>query len=84
MAIQSCDHIVAHGRIVNQATNNMIIHGEPLPKSCIRVAIDFAMEDTALLPIPVRDELDTIFDAVGSHVAWPKDLVIPWVDEEVL
>ena len=56
----------------------MIIHGEPLPKSCIRVAIDFAMEDTTLLPIPVRDELVTVFDA------WPKDLVIPWVDEEVL
>ena len=32
------------------------------------------MEDTALLPIPVRDELVTVFDAVGSHVAWPKDL----------
>ena len=31
------------------------------------------MEDTTLLPIPVRDELVTVFDAVGSHVAWPKD-----------
>ena len=84
MAIQSCDHIVAHGRIVNQATNNMIIHREPLPKSCIQVAIDFVMDDTVLLPIPVCDKLVTIFDVVGSHVAWPKDLILPWVDEEVL
>ena len=42
------------------------------------------MDDTTLLPIPIRDELVTIFDVVGSHVAWPKDLVVPWVDEEVL
>lgn len=61
---------------------NHTVHGVPLGEGNIRVAIDTALDEQALLPIPVTEELVTVGQAVGSHVAWPKHLV-KLMDEEV-
>lgn len=68
--------IVALGAIVRANGPNEVIHGKKLPKNCMRVAIDEAVVENALLPIPT-DEYQTIADVVGSHVAWPKHLIAP-------
>lgn len=71
--------IVAYGSIIDLASKE--VHGVPLGDANLRVAIDIAIDGQALLPIPVREELKTVDDAVGSHVAWPKDLVIEYNDK---
>lgn len=46
------------------------------PDDCIRVSVDGGIQDEATLPCPVKDELETVGQAIGSHVAWPRNLVI--------
>lgn len=55
---------------------NEKIHGMPMPDGCIRVLVDGSINDNALVPVPVLGEIEKVFEAVGSHVAWPKDLII--------
>lgn len=60
--------------MIDMASNT--VHGAPLGEGNVRVSIDIANKEEALLPFPVRDELITVGQAVGSHVAWPQELVI--------
>lgn len=53
-----------------------IIHGKPMPAGCLRVSVDGWIKPDALIPYPVAGVLETVKDAVGSHVAWPKDFII--------
>nr|XP_011468170.1 PREDICTED: uncharacterized protein LOC101300845 [Fragaria vesca subsp. vesca] len=57
-------------------TGIQLIHGVPLGENHMRVTVIRAIEGDAFVPIPVRDEILTVDDAVGSCVAWPKDLVV--------
>lgn len=84
LALGTIDNIVAHGSIIELDGPNATIHGIPLGKTNIRVAINVALNRTACLPIPVRDELITVGQAVGSQVAWPKNLVISSSNEQVI
>ncbi|KAL8503279.1 hypothetical protein ACS0TY_022136 [Phlomoides rotata] len=45
-----------------------------LEHNCMRVAIEKAVDESAHLPIPNGDYLTTK-DAIGSHVAWPMNLM---------
>lgn len=82
LAVGSINNIVSHGTIIEVDAENHTVHGVPLGEGNIRVAIDAALDEQALLPIPVTEELVTVGQAVGSHVAWPKHLV-KLMDEEV-
>ena len=42
----------------------------------MRVAIHVVVVHNALLPIPIPDEITYVGDAIGCHVAWPKNLVL--------
>ncbi|KAL6204906.1 hypothetical protein ACLB2K_022173 [Fragaria x ananassa] len=53
-----------------------LLHGVPLGENNVRVSVIRAIEGDALISIPVRDEILTVDDAVGSCVAWPNDLVV--------
>lgn len=74
--MERVDNKVAFGMVFPQEgemSNN--IHGRPMPTGCARVSIDGCIQPDALLPVPAG-EMDTVIQAVGSHVAWPEDLII--------
>ncbi|KAK9286751.1 hypothetical protein L1049_015155 [Liquidambar formosana] len=74
LAVGSLTNVVARGMVVESM--GPTVHSIPLGDKNVRVAIDFAIDGNALLPIPVGDELVTVKQAIGSHVAWPKMLVV--------
>ncbi|PRQ48579.1 putative Ulp1 protease family catalytic domain, putative transposase, Ptta/En/Spm, plant [Rosa chinensis] len=82
LAVGSINNVVSHGTIIEMDVANHKVHGVPLGEGNIRVAIDNALDEQALLPIPVTGELATVGQAVGSHVAWPKHLVKLMNEEE--
>ncbi|PRQ45734.1 putative transposase, Tnp1/En/Spm [Rosa chinensis] len=78
LASGSIDNVVAVATIIegNGECNNELIHGIPLGEGNIRVSIVRSIVDEALLPFPIKDEILTVRDAIGTYVAWPKDLII--------
>ncbi|KAK9268999.1 hypothetical protein L1049_000767 [Liquidambar formosana] len=74
LAVGSLTNVVARGIVVESM--GPTVHSIPLGDKNVRVAIDFAIDGNALLPIPVGDDLVTVKQAIGSHVAWPKMLVV--------
>ncbi|KAL1826628.1 hypothetical protein ACET3Z_005040 [Daucus carota] len=54
------------------------IHGRDMPIGCLRVSVDGLLPDSnkdALLPVPVPGEMELVTESVGSHVAWPENLI---------
>ncbi|GER32294.1 hypothetical protein STAS_08351, partial [Striga asiatica] len=65
---------VGRGKVHNRLGET--IHTRPLPIDHVKVSLEVAFEPNALLPVPVDDEeLITVRDAIGTFVAWPKNLV---------
>lgn len=52
------------------------VHGVPLGDNNMRVSVYCALDEKALVPFPVEDEIQTVKQAMGSWVAWPKDLIV--------
>ena len=77
LAVDSVDNVVAFGTIseINVDATNQTIHGVPLGKENARVSITKAVVPDALLPIPVKGEIMTVQDALGTFVAWPRNLI---------
>lgn len=65
--------IVARGTVFFMGSK---LHNAPMPKDCMRVSIDEIVNESALLPFPISDEMKTLGSALGTHVAWPKHLVV--------
>ncbi|PRQ18019.1 putative transposase, Ptta/En/Spm, plant, transposase, Tnp1/En/Spm [Rosa chinensis] len=78
LALGSIDNVVAVATIVevNKECKSQLIHGVPLGEGNMRVSILLSVVDSALLPFPIKDEILTVRDAIGTYVAWPKDLII--------
>ncbi|KAL8464724.1 hypothetical protein ACS0TY_034290 [Phlomoides rotata] len=75
LSLESRTNIVAYGTIIKIYDPNELIHGGiKLPKNCMRVTIERAVDESAHLPIPNGDYLTTK-DAIGSHVAWSMHLM---------
>ena len=53
-----------------------LLHNRPLPTDCYKVSVDEALVEAAFIPDVGNNESQTVKDAVGSFVAWPKDQVI--------
>ena len=72
--------MVGKGKVHN--TLGEVLHHKPLPSGYLKVSIDIALEEGALLPIPdeVSDET-LVGEAIGAFVAWPSRLVR--IDDEV-
>lgn len=77
------DNIVAVGTMYESPSQNATIHGVPLGVENVRVVVDMVIGDDCALPIPVNDELQTLHQAVGNFVGWPRRLVITVDDKEV-
>lgn len=52
------------------------VHGVPLKPAHLRVSVDGLIQGDALVPVPIPGEIETVEQAVGSHVAWPRHLII--------
>lgn len=52
------------------------VHGLPLKPEHARVSVDGIIKGDALVPVPVAGEIETVQQAVGSLIAWPRDLII--------
>ncbi|KAL6219484.1 hypothetical protein ACLB2K_007243 [Fragaria x ananassa] len=78
LAVDTVENIVAIAKVIDVGgeSSNQLLHGVPLGENNMRVSVIRAIEGDALVPIPVRDEILTVDDAVGGCVAWPKDLVV--------
>lgn len=51
------------------------VHGIDIPIGHKCVSVDGIIQADALLPVPVRDELVTVRDALGSFLPWPEELI---------
>ncbi|XP_062006905.1 uncharacterized protein LOC133724209 [Rosa rugosa] len=56
--------------------DNQLIHGAPLGDDNLRVSIYEAVEEKAKVPFLIKVEIETVKQAMGSWVAWPKELII--------
>ena len=72
--------MVGKGKVHN--TLGEVLHHKPLPSGYLKVSIDIALEEGALLPIPDEVSDATLVGAeIGAFVAWPSRLVR--IDDEV-
>lgn len=57
-------------------TSGDLLHNRPLPDGHMKVSVDVAIDQNALLPIPdMVSETTLLRDAIGSFVAWPSELI---------
>ena len=75
-ALGSIDHIVAHATVMKCDDPSQTVHGVPLGDKSLRVFIYCALEEKALVPFSMQDEIRTVKQAMGSWVAWLKELII--------
>ncbi|KAE9588819.1 hypothetical protein Lalb_Chr22g0359551 [Lupinus albus] len=68
-----CTRAVAIDMVYN--TQEAIIHHAQIPSNHLKVSIDISIEDDALLPIPIDEDILTIGLALATFVAWPKHLI---------
>ncbi|KAI3963292.1 hypothetical protein MKW92_008463, partial [Papaver armeniacum] len=45
-------------------------------KDNYRVQVEFAKMYAARLPVPIRDEIVTVGQAIGKIVLWPKNSIV--------
>ena len=78
LALGSLNNIVAIGTIVEVAvqSSHQTIHGIPLGEGNVRVSVIRTVIDNAKLPFPINDEIMTVHDAIGTCVAWPKNMIV--------
>ncbi|XP_040374554.1 uncharacterized protein LOC121052766 [Rosa chinensis] len=74
LAVDTKDNIVAMGTVIML---DGLIHGVPLGAENIYISIDVPIKEDANLPIPNESaEIFTVKQATGTHVAWPRHLVL--------
>lgn len=76
LAVETIENKVAFGLLFDDENMNKSIHGVALQPGCARVSVDGAIQGDALIPIPIKGEIETVDQAVGSYVSWPRDLII--------
>lgn len=55
---------------------NVAVHGVPLKPGHVRVSVDGHIQPDASVPVPIPGEIEIVRQAVGSQLAWPRDLII--------
>lgn len=78
LALGSINNIVAIASIVEVdiECSNQTIHCVPLGDKNVRVSILRPLVPEAKLPFPIKDDIVTVKDAVGTFIAWPRDLIV--------
>ncbi|KAL0534262.1 hypothetical protein IC582_028551 [Cucumis melo] len=76
LAVGKVDNIVSTGTVFERISTNEIVYGVRLGEGDVRVLIELACDSHSLLPIPVVGSIYFVHDAIGSHVPWPKYLIV--------
>ncbi|KAF9623810.1 hypothetical protein IFM89_005395, partial [Coptis chinensis] len=78
LAVDFKSNVVAKGIVYEELGPETKLHNVPLGQYNSHVAVGKILEgkEQALLPVPVGDKLKFVEDAIGSHVAWPRELVV--------
>lgn len=77
MAVEILANKVAFGMVfLVDGEMSKKIHGKPMPHGCVRVSVDAWIQPDALIPMCVDGEIETVVQAVCSHVAWPEELIV--------
>ena len=87
LTVDSMDNVVAFGTIIeiNVDATDQTIRGVPLGKENARVFSTKVVVLDALLPIPVKDEIMTVKDALGgTFIAWSRSLISNAVTKKVI
>jgi hypothetical protein len=90
MSVGRIENKVAFGVVFEEGANMaQTVHGKKLQPGHVRVSVDGIIKDgkDALVPVPVPDEIETVQQAIGSHLAWPRDMItytsFPAVNDKV-
>ncbi|KAL6535035.1 hypothetical protein OROMI_026409 [Orobanche minor] len=77
LAVDTIDNKVAFDLLFDDEEITKSLHGGvPLQPGCARVSADGPIKGDALIPIPIVGQIETVDQAVGSHVSWPRELII--------
>lgn len=78
LAVGSLSNIVAYAKIDEVPVlegHEQTIHGVRLGEENARVSITQVIQGNAKIPFPVGDEIVHVQDAMGTFIAWPRDLI---------
>jgi hypothetical protein len=69
--------LVGKGKVFNDTFGEEIyIHTIPLSPDHVKVGVDIVLETDCPLPLPIEEEdMYNIEDALGTCVAWPRNLI---------
>jgi hypothetical protein len=68
--------VVARGQAFPLTEGNNFIHGLPIAPTNVKVCVDAVEDEFQRAPLPVPcGEFESVGDATGAFVQWPKDLV---------
>lgn len=73
LAIGSPTNIVAYATV---DTKCQVLHGKQLEKENVRVSITRVLQGSEKIPFPIQDEIVTVEQAVGTYIAWPRNLIM--------
>ena len=79
LAVGSISNIVAYAKIDEVPVVEGLeqtIHGVRLAGENARVSITKVLQSDAKIPFPIGDEIVTVQEAVGTFVAWPRDMIV--------
>ncbi|XP_074364814.1 uncharacterized protein LOC141705829 [Apium graveolens] len=76
LSVDSIKNKVAFGTIFEDDEMNISVYGVPLKPEHARVSVDGHIQPDALVPVPIPDEIKQVREAIGSHLAWPQNLII--------
>lgn len=63
------------GLICNQLSATL--HNQAMPENHLRVRVDYSIEGSAPLPVPIANaDIFTVDQALSTFVAWPEQLVV--------
>lgn len=69
------DNKVAFGVVFDDEDMASTVHGVPLKPEHARVSVDGIIQGGAQVPVPIHGEIETVEQAVGSLLSWPRDLI---------
>ncbi|XP_074355808.1 uncharacterized protein LOC141695465 [Apium graveolens] len=76
LVVGTIENKVAFGLLFDDDDMNKSIHRLPMQPGCARVSVDGPIQGQAKIPVPVVGEIETVEQAIGSYVSWPRDLII--------
>ncbi|KAL8092892.1 hypothetical protein AgCh_034950 [Apium graveolens] len=76
LLVGTIENKVAFGRAVAEGDAGKSVHGGPLQPGHVRISVDGVLiQGDASVPVLIVGEIKTVCQAVGSYVAWPRDLI---------